>query len=85
MSWLWTILAVFLTCVFARYHWSRRRLYQLAVKLDGPPSLPLIGCTLPFLFNKTEGKYLKNYLAEASLVSNFGRDLFQIFFTKYTT
>ncbi|XP_068910329.1 cytochrome P450 4C1-like [Tenebrio molitor] len=73
MSWLWTMLAVFLTCVFARYHWSRRRLYQLAMKLDGPPSLPLIGCTLPFLFNKTEDLLYKIYdmIAEANCPARF--------------
>ncbi|KAK5646237.1 hypothetical protein RI129_004701 [Pyrocoelia pectoralis] len=43
------LVVVMLLSLFLQYHWKRRHLYKLSMKLPGPPALPIVGNGLSFL------------------------------------
>ncbi|KAB0797110.1 hypothetical protein PPYR_08104 [Photinus pyralis] len=48
---LFAVLALFL---LFQYHWKRRHLYKISMKLEGPPALPLVGNGLSFLHKQED-------------------------------
>ncbi|KAK5650901.1 hypothetical protein RI129_001930 [Pyrocoelia pectoralis] len=44
----WYILGCVLLILIIKYHWSRRRIYQVANLLQGPPTVPIFGNALLF-------------------------------------